>query len=179
MKWEKKEISGEQVKEISAKYGCDLLTASILARRGLCTGDSIRYFLEDDLLSLRNPFALDGMEDAVERILAAKEEGEKVLVFGDGDVDGITGTALLAGFLESIGMDVTWRIPTGDESYGLSVEAVEEFAANDGTLIITVDCGISRFSEIKRAGELSIDVIVTDHHEPQDELPEALVIINP
>jgi len=179
MKWEKKEISGDLVKEISAKYGCDLLTASILVRSGFCTGDSIRYFLEDDLLSLRNPFAMDGMEDAVERILAAKEEGEKVLIFGDADVDGITGTALLAGFLESLGMDVTWRIPTGDESYGLSMEAVEEFAANDGTLIITVDCGISRFGEIKRAGELSVDVIVTDHHEPQDELPEALVIINP
>jgi len=179
MKWEKKEISPETVKEISAKYGCDLLTASILVRRGFCTGDAIRFFLEDDLASLRNPFALDGMEDAVERILAAKEEGEKVLVFGDGDVDGITGTALLANYLESIGMDVTWRIPTGDESYGLSLEAVEEFAAKDGTLIITVDCGISRFGEIKRAGELSVDVIVTDHHEPQDELPEALVIINP
>jgi single-stranded-DNA-specific exonuclease len=179
MKWDKKEISPEQVKEISAKYGCDLLTASILLRRGFSTGDSIRYFLNDDLMSLRNPFALDGMEDAVERILAAKEEGEKVLIFGDGDVDGITGTALLAGYLESIGMDVTWRIPTGDESYGLSLEAVEDFAAKDGTLIITVDCGISRFSEVKRAGELSIDVIVTDHHEPQDELPQALVIINP
>ena len=179
MKWEKKEISSEQVKEISVKYGCDLLTASILVRRGICTGDSIRYFLEDDITSLRNPFTLNGMEDAVERILAAKEEGEKVLIFGDGDVDGITGTALLAGYLEKIGIDVKWRIPTGDESYGLSMESVEEFAAKDGTLIITVDCGISRFIEIKRAGELSIDVIVTDHHEPQDELPQALVIINP
>ena len=179
MKWEKTEISGEQVKEISSKYGCDLLTASILARRGIYAGDSIRYFLEDDLRHLRNPFAMDGMEDAVERILAAKEEGEKILIFGDGDVDGITGTALLAGYLESAGMDVTWRIPTGDESYGLSMEAVEEFAAKDGTLIITVDCGISRLSEIKRAVELSVDVIVTDHHEPQEELPEALVIIDP
>jgi len=179
MKWDKKEISPELVKEISNKYGCDFLTASIMIRRGISTGDAIRYFLEDDLLSLRNPFALDGMEDAVERILAAKEEGEKVLIFGDSDVDGITGTALLAGYLESIGIDVTWRIPTGDESYGLSLDAVEKFAANDGTLIITVDCGISRFAEIKRAGDLSIDVIVTDHHEPQDELPQALVIINP
>jgi len=179
MKWDKKEISGEKVKEISAKYGCDLLTASILLRRGLNTGDSIRYFLEDDITSLRNPFAMDGMEDAVERILAAKEEGEKVMVFGDGDVDGITGTALLAEYLKNIGIDVSWCIPTGDESYGLSLEAVENFAAKDGTLIITVDCGITRFSEIKKANELSIDVIVTDHHEPQDELPEALVIINP
>jgi len=179
MKWEKKEISGDQVKEISTKYGCDLLTASILVRRGHLTGDSIRYFLEDDITSLRNPFAMDGMEDAVERIIAAKEEGEKVLVFGDSDVDGITGTALLAGYLESIGMDVSWRIPTGDESYGLSIEAVEDFASKDGTLIITVDCGISRFAEIKRANELSVDVIITDHHEPQDNLPQALVIINP
>jgi len=179
MKWAKKEISGETVKEISTKYNCDLLTASIFLRRGINTGESIRYFLEDDILSLRNPFALNGMEDAVERILHAKEEGEKVLVFGDGDVDGITGTALLAGYLENIGMDVTWRIPTGDESYGLSLDAVEDFAAKDGTLIITVDCGISRFTEIKRANELNIDVIVTDHHEPQEELPEAFVIINP
>ena len=179
MKWDKKEVSPEKVKEISSKYGCDLLTASILVRRGVTTGESVRYFMEDDITSLRNPFALDGMEDAVERILAAKDEGEKVLVFGDGDVDGITATALLAGYLEQMGMDVTWRIPTGDESYGLSMEAVEEFAAKDGTLIITVDCGISRFPEIKRAAELSVDVIVTDHHEPQEELPAALVIINP
>ena len=179
MKWDKKDIPPEQVKNISSKYGCDLLTASILARRGHTTGDSIRYFLEDDLMSLRNPFVMDGMEDAIERILAAKDEGEKVLVFGDSDVDGITGTVLLAGYLEGIGVDVSWRIPTGDESYGLSMEAVEEFAAKDGTLIITVDCGISRFSEIKRAAELSVDVIITDHHEPQEEVPEALVIINP
>jgi len=179
MKWEKKDIPQEKVRDISAKYGCDLLTASILARRGFFTGDSIRFFLEDDLLSLHNPFLMDGMEDAVERILAAKDEGEKILVFGDSDVDGITGTVLLAGYLENLGMDVSWRIPTRDESYGLSMEAVEEFSAKDGTLIITVDCGISRFSEIRRANELSIDVIVTDHHEPQEELPEALVIINP
>jgi single-stranded-DNA-specific exonuclease len=179
MKWEKKDIAPEQVKDIAAKYGCDLLTASILARRGHCSGDSIRWFLEDDPRYLRSPFALPGMEDGVERILAAKEEGEKVLVFGDGDVDGITGTALLTEYLESIGMDVIWRIPAGDESYGLSLAAVEEFAAADGTLIITVDCGISRNAEVRRANELSVDVIVTDHHEPQEELPEALVIIDP
>ena len=178
MKWDKKEISPEKVKEIAEKYSCDLLTASILARRGL-QGDAAMFVLEDDIRRLRNPFSLPDMEDAVERILAAKEEGEKVLVFGDSDVDGITGTALLAGYLENIGIDVSWRIPTGDDAYGLSMEAVEYFAAKDGTLIITVDCGISRFAEIKKANELSIDVIVTDHHEPQEELPEALVIVNP
>ncbi|MDR2923256.1 MAG: single-stranded-DNA-specific exonuclease RecJ [Treponema sp.] len=179
MNWEKKDIPPEKVKEISAKYGCDLLTASILTRRGITDGGSIKFFLEEDERFLHNPFELPGMEDAVERILAAKEEGEKVMVFGDNDVDGITGTVLLTEYLAGIGIDVSWRIPGADDPYGLSLEAVEEFAAAYGTLIITVDCGISRLDEIKRAGELSVDVIVTDHHEPQEELPQALAIINP
>jgi len=179
MNWEKKEISSEQVKDISAKYGCNLLTASILARRGINTGEAIKFFLEDDMRYLHNPFEMPGMEDAVERILAAKEEGEKVLVFGDSDVDGITGTVLLTEYLAGMGMDVTWRIPGGEDPYGLSIKVVEDFAAAYGTLIITVDCGISCVNEISRAGELSVDVIVTDHHEPQEQLPQALTIINP
>ncbi|MDR1318005.1 MAG: single-stranded-DNA-specific exonuclease RecJ, partial [Treponema sp.] len=179
MKWKKKDIPSDLVKSISAKYGCDLLTASVFVRRGITTGEAIRFFLEDDVRYLHNPFELPGMEEAVERILAAKEEGEKVLIFGDADVDGITGTVLLADYLKSIGIDVSWRIPSGEESYGLSIKAVEEFAAAYGTLIITVDCGISRTAEIKRANELSVNVIVTDHHEPQEELPEALSIVNP
>ena len=179
MKWEKKELPPELVKDLAAKYNCDLLSASILARRGIIKGEDICFFLEDDLRYLHNPFLLPGMEDAVERILAAKEEGEKILVFGDRDVDGISGTALLAGFLNSIDMDVSWRLPVGDEPYGLSLEVVEEFASSSGTLIITVDCGISNNEEIKRAGELGIDVIITDHHNPQEEIPDALAIINP
>ena len=179
MKWEKKDISPELVKHISSKYGCDLLTASILARRNITSGEDIRYFLEDDARHLRNPFELPGMEDAVERILAAKEEGEKILVSGDRDVDGITGTALLTGFLSSLGMDVVGRLPSGDEPYGLSMQVIEEFAADHGTLIITVDCGISNNAEIKRAAELGVDVIITDHHNPQEELPPALAIVNP
>jgi single-stranded-DNA-specific exonuclease len=179
MNWEKKDVPQELVKDLAAKYGCDLLTASILARRGLTEGEVIRYFLEDDPRHLRNPFELPDMEDAVDRILAAKEEGEKVLIFGDRDVDGITSTVLLTGFLTNQGMDVSWRLPLGDEPYGLSLAAVEEFAAAYGTLIITVDCGISNMTEIKRAKELGIDVIITDHHNPQEELPPALAIVNP
>jgi single-stranded-DNA-specific exonuclease len=179
MNWEKKDIPPEKVKEISVKYGCDLLTSSILTRRGITNGASIKFFLEDDERFLHNPFEFPGMEDAVERILAAKEEGEKVLVFGDNDVDGITGTVLLTEYLAGMGIDVSWRIPGADDPYGLSLEAVEEFAAAYGTLIITVDCGISRLAEIKRAAELYVDVIVTDHHEPQEELPGALAVINP
>ena len=179
MVWEKKNISPDAVRDISAKYGCDTLTASILVRRGLTAGEDLRYYLENDLRHLRNPFELPGMEDAVDRILAAKEEGEKVLVFGDRDVDGITSTGLVAGFLLRQGMDVSWRLPQGDEPYGLSITAVEEFAAASGSLIITVDCGISNIAEVRRAGELGIDVVITDHHNPQEQVPNALSIVNP
>ncbi|MCL2556962.1 MAG: single-stranded-DNA-specific exonuclease RecJ [Treponema sp.] len=179
MRWEKKAIDRERAKEICAKYGCDMLTASVMLRRGIVTGEAAKFLFEDDLRHMRNPFDFPGMEDAVERILAAKDEGEKVLVFGDSDVDGITGTALLSQYLGEMGLDVSWRIPGGDDPYGLSMEAVESFAENYGTLIITVDCGISRIAEVRRAAELSVDVIVTDHHEPQEELPPALVILNP
>jgi len=178
-KWEKKEIPPELVKNLAARYGCDQLTAAILIRRGITKGADICYFLEDDLRYLHNPFELPGMEDAVERILAAVEEGEKVLVFGDRDVDGISGTALLSEYLEALGMDISWRVPTGDETYGLSDTVIDEFAADSGTLIITVDCGISNLAEVKKANSLGIDVIITDHHNPQEELPEAYVIINP
>jgi single-stranded-DNA-specific exonuclease len=179
MNWEKKNIASELVKDISTKYGCDLLTASILARRGVTEGEDICYFLEDDPRHLRNPFELPGMEDAVERILGAKEEGEKVLVFGDRDVDGITSTTLITNFLKKIGLDVEWQLPVGDDFYGLSIEAVEKFAANYGTLIITVDCGISNHKEIDKANELGIDVIVIDHHHQQETLPNAFTIVNP
>jgi single-stranded-DNA-specific exonuclease len=179
MIWDKKEISQETVKSIAARYDCDLLTASILVRREITEGDAIRYFLEDDPRYLRNPFEFPDMEDAVDRILAAREEGEKVLVFGDRDADGITGTALLTGYLRSLDMDVSWQLPTGDDPYGLSVQAVEEFARASGSLILTVDCGISCIAEVEKANELGIDVIITDHHNPRDTTPDALVILNP
>ncbi|MDR1636252.1 MAG: single-stranded-DNA-specific exonuclease RecJ, partial [Treponema sp.] len=179
MKWEKRGIPQEMVKDLAARYGCDALTASILLRRGITGGGEIQYFLEDDPRYIRNPFDLPGMEDAVDRILAAREEGEKVLVYGDRDVDGITSTAMLTGYLAKLGLDVSWRLPQGDEPYGLSIKAVEEFAAAYGTLIITVDCGISNVAEAARAKELGVDLIVTDHHNPQEELPDALSIINP
>ena len=175
----KKEIAPEMVREICTRFSCDALTASILARRNITTGPDIQYFLEDDLRYLHSPFLLSGMEDAVDRILAAREEGEKVLIFGDRDVDGITSTTILYRCLKDMGMDVSWRIPSGEDTYGLSLKAVEEFSAAYGTLIITVDCGISNNVEIHRAVELGIDVIITDHHNPPENLPNATIIVDP
>lgn len=177
--WIKKEIDKESVINFSKKYSLDLLTSSIFLRRGISKGDDLLFYLEDDLRFLHNPFLFDQMEDAVDRILDAKDEGEKVLIFGDRDVDGITSTTILYEYLKSIGIDVEFRVPMGDESYGLSIEAIDEFAKNYGTLIITVDNGISNIEEVKYASELGIDVIITDHHNPQEILPEPAIIINP
>jgi single-stranded-DNA-specific exonuclease len=179
MIWEKKDIPQDAVRELAAKFGCDALTASILLRRGIARGADILYYLEDDKRYLHNPFLLPGMEDAVERILAAKEEGEKILVFGDRDVDGITSTTLLTSYLRGMGLETGWRIPQGDEQYGLSAVAVEEAARDEVTLIITVDCGISNIAEVGKAVSLGIDVVVTDHHNPQEALPDAVAIVNP
>ncbi len=175
----KKDIAPEQVRELCGRFSCDPLTASILARRGITSGPDIQYFLEDDLRYLHSPFLLSGMEDAVDRILAARDEKEKVLIFGDRDVDGITSTTVLYRCLTELGVDVSWRIPSGEDTYGLSLKAVEEFAADYGTLIITVDCGISNNAEVDRAVELGIDVIITDHHNPPENLPKATIIIDP
>jgi single-stranded-DNA-specific exonuclease len=179
LNWNKKDVPAELVKQIASRYKCDLITASILIRRGITAPEQMLYYLEHDKRYLRNPFMLPGMEDAVERILAAKDEGEKVLVFGDRDTDGITSIALLAGFLRRFGVNVSWNLPRGDEPYGLAMSAIEDFARQEGTLVITVDCGISNFNEIKRANELGIDVIITDHHRPHEELPDAYAIVNP
>lgn len=175
----KKQITKSQIEPLCKKYNIDQILASILVRRGITEGQDVLYFLEDDMRFQHNPFLLNTMEDAVERILQAKEEGEKVLIFGDSDVDGITSTAILYGYLKKIGMDVQWRLPLADDAYGLSIAAVDDFAAQNGTLIITVDCGISNFEEIKHANDLCIDVIVTDHHNPPETLPEAVVVIDP
>jgi single-stranded-DNA-specific exonuclease len=179
MIWNKKTVGRDIVKELTGRYGCDALTASILARRNIIEGEELLFYLEDDLRYLHNPFLFNAMEDAVDRVLDAKEEGEKVLIFGDRDVDGITSTTLLYQALTDIGLDVSWRVPSGNDPYGLTIAAVDEHAAVSGTLIITVDCGISCVAEVAHANELGIDVIVLDHHNAQDTVPEATAIINP
>lgn len=165
--------------KLHSKFGLSQLEAAVFARRGITSGESLMYFLETDRRFMHLPFDFSSMEDAVSRISDAIEEGEKILIFGDKDVDGVTSTAILYGYLKSEGADVSWRIPVGDDAYGLSLDAVDSFAKDYGTLIITVDCGISNIQEIAHANELGIDVIVTDHHNPPEILPEAAVFLDP
>lgn len=177
--WKKKQVSKTEIETLHSKYDLDALTASILARRNLTTGKELLYFLEDDLRFQHSPFSFNSMEDAVDRILQAKEENEKVLIFGDRDVDGVTSTTVLYDCLKKLGIDVRFRLPSGDDAYGLSIQAVDDFEKEFGSLIITVDCGISNNREIAHAVSKGMDVIVTDHHNPPEELPENCIIVNP
>ena len=176
--WNKKSVKNSDIQPLCEKFNINQILASIFVRRGITSGQDILYYLEEDLRFQHPPFAFNSMEDAVERILQAKEEGEKVLIFGDDDVDGITSTAILYEGLVKLGLDVQWRLPLEDDPYGLSMQAVDDFAKQDGNLIITVDCGISNFEEIKHANELGMEVIVTDHHNPPEELPQAIIILD-
>lgn len=176
--WNKKIVSKNEVELLQKKYGIDALTASIFIRRNITQGKDILFYLEDDLRFQHSPFCFNEMEDAVDRILEAQEEKEKVLIFGDRDVDGVTATTVLYDCLKSMGIDVSFRLPQGDDAYGLSMEAVEDFSKNYGSLIITVDCGISNINEVARASELGIDVIITDHHNPPEELPSLAIILD-
>ncbi len=177
--WVKKPVTKQQIEPLCNTFNITPLLASIFVRREITEGKDLLYYLEDDLRFQHNPFYLSGMEDAVERIIQAKEEGEKILIFGDSDVDGVSSTAIIYEELTRLGLDVSYRLPLEDDGYGLSLSAIDDFASQDGTLIITVDCGISNNEEIAHANELGIDVIVTDHHNPPEDLPEAIIIIDP
>ncbi len=179
MKWNKPSVDSQLVRELAQLHGLDLLSAAVMVRRGVATPPDALYFLEDDPQYLHSPFLFEEMEDAVDRILAARSEGEKVLVFGDRDADGITSITILVQTLRELGIDAQWSLPMGDEPYGLTIDAVERFAADDGTLIVAVDCGITNAAEIARAGELGVDVIVLDHHNTPETLPDAVAVVNP
>jgi single-stranded-DNA-specific exonuclease len=180
MRWKKRDVSPSTIRELAERFGLDLLAASILARRGVRTPEDALYYLEDDQRFLRNAFLFNQMEDAVDRILLAADEGEKVLVFGDRDADGVTATTLMCEALAGLGIDVSYRMPNEDEKYGLSCMAIDEALANYGSLIVTVDCGISNHAEVAYAADKGIDVIIVDHHVLQAEKPPAaLAVINP
>ncbi len=179
MIWEKIETDPDEVREIARQNDLDLISSSILIRRNLTDSRSLRFLLEDDLLLLHNPFLFRDMEKAVNRVNRAIDRKEKIMVFGDRDVDGITSTVLLVQLIRDLSGRVEWKLPGENEDYGLTRQVIEDSSASACSLIITVDCGISNIDEIALARERGIDTVVIDHHIPQDTLPEAAAIINP
>ncbi len=178
-KWEINRTDEEKVKEIENKYHINNLLAKILVNRGITTEKNIKEFLNPTRKDFYNPYLMPDMEKAVERILKAIEDKEKVLIYGDYDVDGITSVTVLKSFLEERGLNVDEYIPNRlDEGYGLNKPAVEKIANEKYTLMITVDCGISAIEEVKYANDLGLEIIITDHHEPGERLPEAIAIVD-
>ena len=156
------------------------LVGQVLLNRGYGDIEEASHFLNCQLADLVDPYMLHGMEEAVGRIILALERKEKILVYGDYDVDGVTATSLILLFLRDLGFTTHYYIPKRvEEGYGVNKESIHKFAGEGIGLVITVDCGISSVEEIDYANSLGMSVIVTDHHEPPIKLPEAVALINP
>jgi len=160
--------------------GVSPLVAQLLLNRGLADPDGARAFLDPDLKSLHDPDLLPGMAEAVARIRKAIAAGEKILLYGDYDADGVTALALLLEFFRLVGVQPQCYIPNRvEEGYGVHTEAIKAAAADGVGLIITADCGVSAADGVERARQLGMDVIVTDHHEPPRVVPRATAVVNP
>ena len=170
----------ERIKMLSDELTISPVLAEILVRRGVESFDQARSYFRPTLENLLDPFLMDGMDRAVERIVHAISSKQKILVYGDYDVDGTNSTALLWTFLNSIHADVGYFIPDRiKDGYGLSIPGVERAHQRGVQLLISVDCGITAIKPVERARELGIDTIISDHHEPGDAIPDAYAVLDP
>lgn len=168
------------VKSLADALGILPTTAKLLFTRGLRTAEEATVFLRQAETSLHDPFMLKDIERAVARILEALEKGERIAIYGDYDVDGVTSVSLLYTYLSRLGADIGYYIPCRSrEGYGLSTSAIDILKERGVELIITVDTGITAMEEVAYATALGIDTVVTDHHECRPELPEACALVNP
>jgi len=173
--------SSDKTKALSDKLNIPLIIAQLLANRNITKPDEAHAFLHADLSSLHDPFLLKGMGKAVSRIRKAVSKGEKILIYGDYDVDGVTSTALLSRVLKKLGANTAEYIPNRlEDGYGLNLRAAQDAYRKNAKVIITVDCGINAQKEIEYLNSLNIDTIVVDHHRLETHLKvPAYSIINP
>src|ERR1700722_4789335 len=168
------------LEQIIREFSIHPITAQILVSRGFSSLNSIHHFLYAKLPDLHDPKCFFDMTKAVRRIDKALKKGEGILIYGDNDVDGMTGTALLADFFKRIGGNVKYYVPNQNVQRGeLFLDALDFAEENKCTLMITVDCGITAAKEIQKISSKEIDVIVTDHHEPTDKIPSCVATLNP
>ncbi|MDD4223733.1 MAG: single-stranded-DNA-specific exonuclease RecJ [Candidatus Cloacimonetes bacterium] len=170
----------KQIKELTTRMKCPRLVAELLFRKGLKTPEQIEDFFQPRLEHQHDPFLFPDMEKAVGRILAAIDRGEKITIYGDYDVDGTTATTLLYLGLQRLGADIGFYIPHRMiDGYGLSLGSLDQIQESGTKLIISVDCGVNALEEIEAINARGMEIIVTDHHNPKEELPPAFAIINP
>lgn len=169
-----------QVKLLSAALGVDIAIANLLVQRGVTTFDEAKMFFRPKLSDLHDPFLMKDMDKAVDRLHRAIENQEKVLVYGDYDVDGTTSVALMCSFIRKFIKDYEYYIPDRYiEGYGVSSQGIEYAAENNFDLIIVLDCGIKAADKVALANEYGIDFIICDHHNPDDIIPDAVAVLNP
>ena len=180
-KWSLKDSAApEKVAQLSTELGIDGVLAELLVQRGVETFEDARSFFRPRLEDLHDPFLMKDMDKAVERLHQAITEGEKILVYGDYDVDGTTAVAQVYSFIKRFSQKVAFYIPDRyDEGYGLSYKALDWASDNDIDLVITLDCGIKAIDKVEYARTKGIEVIICDHHLPENELPGAVAILDP
>ena len=179
-RWQERPYDAEIVAALTHGLGIRRTTARVLAGRHVATLDAARRFLAPSSADLHDPFLMNGMERAVERIERAIARGERIMVAGDYDVDGVTSTALYLELFGWLGVPLLYRIPHRlTEGYGLTEPGVRAAHEQGVTVLITADCGTTAHGPIELAASLGIDVIVTDHHEPRERLPPAYAVLNP
>lgn len=172
----------KQVREVQRAVACHEMIAKILVNRGIYPASRLTAFLSEALDQIQDPFSFKDMEQAVRRTAHAIMDHEKILIFGDYDADGITSIVILKEFLSQCGVEAKSYIPHRmDEGYGMKAHHIERFLENKPapSLIITVDCGISSMDAATKAKESGIDLIITDHHTPLEQIPDALAVVNP
>ncbi len=178
-KWECYNNNIEEVQKIAKNFNVSNLLATILSNKNISSENEIEKFLNPTRNDFYDPFLMPDMKIAVDRILEAMNKKEKIIIYGDYDVDGITSITVLKQFLEDRGIEVGQYIPNRlNEGYGLNKKAIEEIVKQKYTLMITVDCGISGVEEVEYANSLGIETIITDHHEQGEEIPNALAVVD-
>ena len=179
--WKMREgVDVENVRQLSSELGVDPVLAELLVQRGVCTFEQARSFFRPNLDDLHDPFLMKDMDKAVERVRKAVVSGEKILVYGDYDVDGTTAVSLVYSFLRRLTRQIDFYIPERyDEGYGVSYKGIDWAAENGFGLIITLDCGIKANEKVEYAREKGIDMIICDHHLPENDLPKAVAVLDP
>ncbi len=170
----------DRIAALQREAGIPAVVAQLLICRGISDPAAARVFLDSKLSDLRAPETLPGCAEAAEHISRAAGQQKRIVIYGDYDVDGMTGTAVLWLCLKMLGADVGYYIPHRiDEGYGLNCEAIRSLASDKAEMIVTVDCGIGSIEEAALAGQLGLELVITDHHEPGSELPGAAAIVHP
>ena len=181
MRWTLKPEQNPQITiKLAKELGVDFTIAKLLVHRGIETYDQAKAFFRPNLADLHNPYLMRDMDKAVERIEKGISEGEKILVYGDYDVDGTTSVSLLSSYLKTIHPNIATYIPDRySEGYGISFQGIDFAEDNEITLIIALDCGIKAIDKVAYAKEKGIDFIICDHHRPGDTIPNAVAVLDP